>query len=575
MGHFRDLPGKNLGVNLSTMEPTYVVTKEDVVQRIKPLLERAEEVFLCTDPDREGEAIAWHLKHFVPEATPCHRATFQEITERAVKRAVASPTELRMPLVNAQQARRVLDRIVGYKLSPELWRHFKGKGALSAGRVQSVATRLVVDREREIEAFVEKVSYKVIAHLEHEEQGFIATLKGKGSKFTEVEKAKAFIERLRGSTFVVDKVTNKDQAVKPQPPFTTSNLQAKAATVLKMSSAQSMQVAQKLYEGGHITYHRTDSFAISKEAQSSSREVIEAKYGKAYLPQRPPVYRSKGNAQEAHECIRPTRIDRPELASVNADEARLYDLIWRQFISSQMEKGIDAVTVVELQANGALFEARGRTERFDGFRRINRSEVQEKSRKKRDEEEEEKQKLPNLEKGDEPLCKKIVHKEVKTRPPARYSEASLIKKLEKEGIGRPSTYASIVGTILKRNYVNLEKRRYHATALGCDVTDFLVRCFPAVMEIGFTRHCESRLDSIGEGDMEWQVFLARFWKHLKGILEQAQMEERTPSCDRCGSPTSFRESKKWEGRFFYCCDPCRRFLEADKDGRPIAKDWIG
>ena len=611
MGHFRDLPAKGFGMDLNTMEATYTITKPDVAERLAPLIERAEKVYLCTDPDREGEAIAWHLTHLIPEDKPKLRATFQEITQKAVRQAIDNPGELRQHMVDAQQARRMLDRLVGYKLSPELWRAFKGKGALSAGRVQSVATRLIVDREREIQAFDEKLSYKIVAILEKENIPFKAELKKiiddsgpTKARFQEKEKAKEWIQNLKDATFTVDDIRTKEQKVKPQPPFTTSNLQAKAAHILKMSASKSMQVAQKLYEGGHITYHRTDSVAISDDAIKASRQLIEKQYGDKYLPKKPTQYKNKASAQEAHECIRPTHIDRPALSGVMNDEARLYDLIWKQFISSQMNPGLDALTIVLLSSGPGIFEARGRMEIFDGFRILNRTEVEEKSRKKKDEENEEKQKLPPLQKNDEPKLKDLEVKEVKTRPPPRFNEASLIKRLEKEGIGRPSTYASIVTTIVKRGYVKLDQRRYYAEDLGCEITDFLVQRFPRVLDLGFTRTCESRLDTIGEGELNFQEFLLKFWAYLREQIQKASRmplppsspntsspppkptKKSTPqksppkvlsnhSCPKCGKGTKVEESQKWKGRYFFCCHPCKMYRETDPAGKSPKGDWLG
>jgi DNA topoisomerase I len=280
-------------------------------------------------------------------------------------------------------------------------------------------------------------------------------------------------------------------------------------------------LAQKLYEGGYITYHRTDSVAISDDAQAASREMIKRMFGPEYCPAKAPVYKSSGNAQEAHECIRPTQIEHQQLQGVSAEEQKLYRLIWDQFVSSQMSTGEDAVTVVEIAVGEGVFEARGRMEIFDGFRKLNRTEVQEKSQKKRDEEDQEKQKLPKLETADLLSCEKLESKEVKTRPPARYSEASLIKKLEKEGIGRPSTYASIVATIVKRAYVELTARKYYATDLGKEVTDFLVGRFPKVLDLGFTKTCEDRLDKIALGEIGYQDFLLKFWAYLSQQIQHA------------------------------------------------------
>jgi DNA topoisomerase-1 len=593
-GHFRDLPSKGLGLRLDTMEAEYVITKDDVAQRLKNLAHRADEVFLATDPDREGEAISWHIAEILPAGKPLQRATFQEITKKAVTRAIQSPSELNLGLVDAQRARRILDRIVGYKLSPELWKAFAGAKGLSAGRVQSAATRLVVDREREIEAFVEKVSYKVVAKLSKEGQAFIAELKfmlegekRKRAQFQLKEKAEEALNSMKAGPWVVQTVSHKTQQVKPQAPFTTSNLQAKAAHQLKMSASKSMQVAQKLYESGAITYHRTDSVAISAEAQKASRDLIAERFGADYVPSRAPKYKSSGSAQEAHECIRPTSITKDHLNNLGSDEQRLYRLIWEQFISSQMSPGKDAVTVVEIRSGQGIFEARGRMEVFDGYRVLNRGEVQEKSIKKKEQDNLEKQKLPKLTKDDTCEGCGMNVKEVKTRPPARFSEASLIKKLEKEGIGRPSTYATILATIVKRDYVRLERRKYMATDRGKEVTDFLVQRFPKVMELGFTRACEDRLDRIASGDMAFKAFLLRFWSYLREQIDacpQAPAKElaverpskRSLACPECQKQLSLEPSEKWPGRTFWCCHSCRCFLECDPTGQPLdGAQWLG
>lgn len=587
MGHFRDLPQKGLGIDMNTMEGQYTISKQDVVERINAQAKNAESIYLCTDPDREGEAISWHIKEVLPREKTYYRAKFQEITKKAVTKAISNPVELNDALVNAQKARRILDRLVGYKISPALWTAFKGEKSLSAGRVQSVATRLIVDREREIAAFVQETFYRIFSFHEKDDKPFKAELKhlldekGKKKKFREskLEVAEKLLETLKDETFIVEKVVKKDQKLKPQPPFTTSNLQAKAAHLLKFPPAKTMSVAQKLYEAGHITYHRTDSTAISEDALKNLRDYIQVQFGEDYLPTRSHKFENKAGSQEAHECIRPTQLENAEPAGMSFDEKNLFQLIRKQFISCQMSHGIDAVTQVHIQAGNGLFEAKGRTEIFDGYRKLNRSEVQEKSEKKKEEESDEKQILPNLEKGEQLELKKLEKKDQKTKPPQRYTEASLIKKLEKEGIGRPSTYASIVATIEKRGYVKLIKRSYHAQDLGMRVNDYLVQKFPRVLDLTFTKTCEDRLDSISTGELRHDDFLKKFWAYLREQLNRQASDMEMPNlsqkvvCPKCKKNTNIEESPKWKGRYFYCCHSCKSYLECDKSGQKILTKW--
>lgn len=580
VGHFRDLPIKGLGLQLDTMDAEYVISKKDVVERLKKEAKHSDIIYLCTDPDREGEAISWHLKQVLPQDKIYRRATFQEVTKKAVLKAIENYGDIHQDLTNAQQARRILDRLVGYKLSPELWKNIKGKSSLSAGRVQSVATRLIVDREREIESFKVETYYKIFSHHSKDSCPFKAELKfhsanKKNIKLKDEKETQQILESLKSSSFTVQSIEQKEQTKKPQAPFTTSNMQAKAAFTLKMSADKSMKLAQSLYESGHITYHRTDSVSISKDALAELREYILSNFGDAYLPKTPQKYHSKSNAQEAHECIRPTSITNEKPNGISPDAQKLYSLIRMQYISSQMQSGKDALTTVLIAAGDYLFEAKGRVITFDGFRKLNKSEVQEKSRKKKEQEDDEKQKLPKLNQGEVLNLEKLESKKLKTKPPPRYSEASLIKKLENEGIGRPSTYATIVSTIVKRGYVHLNKRMYHADELGKEVTDFLVYKFPKVMELGFTKACETRLDLIGEGKLEYREFLKNFWAYLKQQIYLSSFSQATPKCPSCGRATQFQESKKWKGRFFYCCHTCQCYLESlSNRSIPKSKSWI-
>ena len=580
MGHFRDLPTKNLGLDLNTMEPEYVISKPDVVKRLQNEGKKAEIIYLCTDPDREGEAISWHLKSIFPESLEFRRATFQEITKKAVIKAVENYGQINQALADAQQARRILDRLVGYKLSPELWKVFKGQSSLSAGRVQSVATRLIIDREREIEAFKDEVYFKIYAF--HEKEGIkfrselIRGIEDKKKKtFKDEEEVKKIIETLKESEFIVKDVTEKKQTKKAQAPFTTSNMQAKAANILKMSASKSMMVAQKLYEAGLITYHRTDSTAISEDALKLVRAHIGAKYGPEYVPKAANKFSNKAGSQEAHECIRPTALENESLNVLNQDELKLYQLIKNQFISSQMSSGSDLVTTITLHADQFIFESKGRVEEFDGYRKLNRTEVQEKSNKKKEEEESEKQALPKCIKGEALKTEKVESKKLKTKPPARFSEASLIKKLEKEGIGRPSTYATIVSTIQKRGYVSLKQRKYYAEDLGKKVTDFLVSHYPNILALDFTRRCESRLDSIGEGEIQFQEFLHKFWDYLKiQLYAPKKVVVNKIVCPKCKKEVKVEESPKFKDKYYYCCHECHCYLEASQSGSIIGKKWI-
>jgi len=587
MGHFRDLPQKGLGIEMTSMEGDYVISKPDVVARLLQQAKDVDNIYLCTDPDREGEAISWHLREVLPKDKHYLRAKFQEITKKAVTKAIQAPIGLNENLVNAQKARRILDRLVGYKISPALWSVFKGIKSLSAGRVQSVATRLIVDREREIQAFIQETFFRIFSHHSKDGLDFRAELKfliqkGKCKKFklNNDQEADALLETLKALEFRVIDVQKKEQKIKQQPPFTTSNLQAKAAHLLKFPPAKTMQVAQKLYEAGHITYHRTDSTAISDDALAELRDWIKAQYGADYLPAKAHHFGNKINSQEAHECIRPTHLESEQPNGLTKDELNLYQLIRKQFISCQMAHGLDALTIIEIQAGEALFEARGRVELFDGFRMINRTEVQEKSDRKEQEESDEKQNLPVLSVGELLVLQKLEKKEQKTKPPQRYTEASLIKKLEKEGIGRPSTYASIVATIESRGYVKLLKRSYHAEELGMRVNDYLVARFPKVLDLAFTRTCESRLDSISTGELKHDDFLRKFWHYLQQQLKNENVNVVTSAkgedgikCPRCKKNTILEESPKWPGRYFYCCHNCKCYLEKDQKDQSQSSKW--
>ena len=565
MGHFRDLPARGLGVDLDTLEATYEIHKQDVVDRLLEEGRDVRRVYLCTDPDREGEAIAWHIMQVLGPEREYRRATFQEITRKAVLAAVENPGLLRGELVRAQQARRILDRLVGYRLSPALWRAFPDRKSLSAGRVQSVALRLVAEREREIANFKEEIYFRVLTRHEKDGIRFKARLKspggqggeggqgGKEARFASEDQAREVADELeKASPFRVLRTTREEQRRFPQAPFTTADMQAKAANVLKLDAEVCMALAQKLYEEGHITYHRTDSTAIAAEALETLRRYILARYGEPYLPPKPHTYAAKAGAQEAHECIRPTEVADESPAGLAGDPLALYRLIRDQYVSCQMAPGLDALSVVELEAGRQRLEARGREELFDGFRCVNRGLIQEKSRAEEESAEEEGQQLPTFASGEQAPCKGVEVKKCKTRPPPRYSQASLIKRLEKEGIGRPSTYAAILQAIYKRGYVKLVRRYYHAEALGIEVNDYLVGHFPRIVELSFTRRCEERLDAIASGELDSMDFLKKFRDYLEGLLREANRfapasDSSTPRSTR-RPPRAMGAGNEGEGR---------------------------
>ena len=545
MGHVRDLPDKVMGVDIEhNFKPTYHVLrkKSKTLKDLRGHLDQADEVFLATDPDREGEAIAWHLLQALKPRVPVRRVTFHEITDAAVRAAFAQPRAIDMRLVDAQQARRVLDRLVGYQVSPLLWTSTGGK---SAGRVQSVALRLVVDREREIRNFVPVEYWSILADLakvaDHT-QHFLARLiqigKDKVGLNQKIhlktkEEAERVIADLEGAAYRVQAIKRERKTRKPWPPFTTSTLQQSASARLRMSPAESMKIAQELYEGvdlgdgkpiGLITYMRTDSTAIAPEAQAAARKMIEETLGAKYLPDTPPQYKTKvKNAQEAHEAIRPTDVRRNSQtirARLTDRQFQLYDLIWRRFVASQMALAVYDVTTVDVVASVEgkppfLFRAVGRALIFDGFLRV-WEEPEEKG-----EEEDDPQRLPELVK-DEPLdLLALIPKQHFTQPPPRYTESALIRALEERGIGRPSTYATIISTIKAREYVALDRRALYPTPLGEATCDALVAAFPDVMSYEFTATIEDWLDDVSRGERQWTAALREFYDPFLAALQAA------------------------------------------------------
>jgi DNA topoisomerase-1 len=567
MGHVRDLPERKLGLDVTHgYIPSYEIMrgKKDTVGELKREAAKAGLVYLATDPDREGEAIAWHLQEALGLSEErVRRVTFHEITERAVKDAFTNVGPINMDMVNAQQARRFLDRFVGYQLSPLLWK--KVARHLSAGRVQSVAVRLIADREREIRAFVSEEYWKITATLgprgaSAESDRFKAELaEWRGAKFeakTESD-ARAVRDALAAAEYVVSGVEHVDKLDKADPPFKTSTLQQQGAIRLRFSGKKTMKVAQELYEGidvdgtgpvGLITYMRTDSLRVSDESLAAVRDLIGRKYGEKYLPSKPHRYSAGKQAQEAHEAIRPTdlSLDPERIKShLSHDQLKLYNLIYRRFVASQMTPAVFALTNVAVRADEGLFKAQGKILKFDGYRRALPPAGKQ-----------EDQLLPKLEEGQSLDLFGLEPTQHFTQPPPRYSEATLIKALEKEDIGRPSTYAPIIQTIQTRGYVEQKERRFHATDLGMLVTDQLVEHFPKIMDLRFTAHMEDELDDIAQAKVDMVKVLDEFYHPFQDALKEAEtrmQRVQVPSsetCQVCGAPMVVKFSRS--GQFLGC-----------------------
>ncbi len=574
MGHVRDLPKSQLGVDPKKgFKPKYVVSpgKKKVLDELKKAAANADTLYVATDPDREGEAIGWHLAQELDVAkNNVYRVSFNEITERAVRGAFAKPGRIDLKKVDAQQARRVLDRLVGYKLSPLLWD--KVQRGLSAGRVQSVAVRLIVDREGEIQAFVPVEYWSLHARLAAKlPPEFVATLKevdGEKVSLADGDATRALMASLQDTRFVVKSVTRGERRRNPVPPFITSTLQQEAGRKLGFTAKKTMAVAQQLYEGidlgaegaeGLITYMRTDSVRVAREAQAEAREWITARLGLDYVPDAPPAYRSRGSAQEAHEAIRPSEV-RLEPKSVarflTRDQLALYRLVWERFLASQMMPAVYDTVTADIEAGRCLFRAQGATLRFKGF-----TAVYEESREDepRPVEEDPESAVPQLEEGEVLRLLALDPRQHFTQAPPHYTEASLIKTLEELGIGRPSTYASILGTIInERGYVRRERKALVPTELGIEVTNFLKPFFPEIMDVEFTAQMEDSLDKIEEGDRKWvdtvQEFYAQFEKDLKKASKEGRnVKVGAPTgeqCPECGKGLVERWSRY--GKFIAC-----------------------
>ncbi|MDQ1329704.1 MAG: topoisomerase [Candidatus Poribacteria bacterium] len=572
MGHVRDLPSNGLAVDIeNNFKPEYVIIdgKKKVVNEIKKAAENVEQILIATDPDREGEAICWHLAHELKTThIPISRITFNEITKTAVQNAIKHQGQINQDLVDSQQARRILDRLVGYQISPILGKTIKW--GLSAGRVQSVAVRLICDREDEILAFVPEEYWTIGAILKGEKtnqfEAKLFEIEKKKAKIENEEQAKSILKDLDGKEFIVDNIERKERKKNPVPPFITSRLQQEAARKLRFTVKATMGVAQNLYEGidlgdegavGLITYMRTDSTRVSKEAIDSVRDFINQSYGSDYLPDKAVHYASKKGAQDAHEAIRPTSVERTP-ASVkeflSKDQYELYDLIWKRFVASQMKPAIFDVTTVDIKAGKYTFRANGSIIKFKGFISVYMEGID-------DESDEDKEAiLPELTIGQLLQLINLIPEQHFTQPPPRYTEATLVKILEEKGIGRPSTYAAIISTIQDREYVTKEQGKFIPTEMGKLVNNALMKSFPEIMDVEFTAKMETELDDIEDGKIKWVEVLKEFYGPFSKSLETApdkiksakkDMEETTDEiCDLCGKNMVIKFGRY--GKFLAC-----------------------
>ena len=569
MGHVRDLPKSKIAVDIEhDFEPEYINIrgKGDLIKKLKKEAKVAKQVYLASDPDREGEAIAWHLAHIleIPENSSC-RVTFNEITKEAVKDSIKKPRTIDMNLVDAQQARRVLDRIVGYKISPVLWKNVKR--GLSAGRVQSVAVKLIVDREEEIENFIPEEYWNIYANLleSNSNKNFQAIFYGKDGKKLEIHKKEEVDEILKNiekGKYIVTDVKKGEKKRTPAPPFTTSTMQQEASRKLSFTLKKTMSVAQGLYEGidvgekgtvGLITYMRTDSTRISDEAKAVAKEVITQKYGANYYENR--YYKTKQNTQDAHEAIRPTYIDlEPEKIKnyLTLDQYKLYRLIYNRFIASQMANAIYDTVTANIDVNNYNFRTSGQTLKFKGFMTLYVETLE-------GEKEEEDNSIPELTIGQEVKKEKLEAKQSFTQPPARYTEASLVKALEEKGIGRPSTYSPTITTILERRYIQKEQKQLIPTDLGKIVNKLLVDNFPDVINVEFTAKIEEEFDDVAEGKEPWKQVIREFYGPFKVTLDRVEKElehvelvEEVSDvpCEKCGRMMVIRYGKF--GKFLAC-----------------------
>lgn len=572
MGHVRDLPKSKLGVDTEhDFKPQYInmSDKKDLIKQLKTAAANSDGVLLATDPDREGEAISWHLAYLLAlDLNEPNRVAFNEITESGVKAGIAAPHKIDLNLVDAQQARRVLDRIVGYKLSPFLWK--KVKGGLSAGRVQTVALRLIVEREREIEKFNSEEYWSVDAKLLAGTKSFKAALYGfaDGKKIDVIpnaEEADKIVSALTGAEYIVSALKKGTRKKQPAPPFITSTLQQEASRKLGFTGQRTMRIAQQLYEGvdvpgagttGLITYMRTDSLRISEEARAAAYKYITGRYGKEYLPEKPRYFKTKSGAQDAHEAIRPTSVSfTPESVkeALTAEQYKLYKLIWERFIASLMEVCVQNTVNADITAGDYLFKASGYSIKFDGFTVL--------YEEGKDDDSAEGGALPEMKTGDKLKLKELTPNQHFTQPPARYTEPTLIKALDENGIGRPSTYAPIISNILGRDYIEREKKSLKPTNLGMVVSDLMVEYFDKIVDVKFTAGLEKQLDEIGAGKRGWVDTIKDFYKDFDKLYKKAEDslegkrvkvpdEETDVICDKCGRKMVVKSGRF--GKFLAC-----------------------
>lgn len=588
-GHIRDLPQKSYGLDVKNhFEPIYQIMpdKKELITELKRKAEKADKVLIATDPDREGEAISWHIANVLglPENQKC-RIEFNEISQKAVQNALTKPREIDLKLVNAQQARRVLDRIVGYKLSPNLCKKIKPR--LSAGRVQSVALKLVVDREKEIEAFVPEEYWLINAMLLKGKEAFKATLEKKnGKKFVPKNKQEAddVVAAVSGKEFDVEKIKRSTTKSHAPAPFTTSTMQQDALNKAGLSIKRTTQAAQQLYEGVEIagegkialiTYIRTDSTRVSQDAQNACREFARKMYGDKFVPEKPNIYAAKQNAQDAHEAIRPINMNMtPEKvkASLSPDNYKLYKLIYERFLASQMSEAIYSNVTASISCEGYEFKAVGKTQEFAGYTAA--------YREYEGDEKQEISKLPPLTEGEKLPAKEIKTEQKFTKPPARYTEASLVKAMEEKGIGRPATYAATIMVLLSREYVGKEGKQLVPTELGRKVVEYLEKFFSAVINVKFTAHMEQRLDDIANEGEDWHEVVESFWNGFSKLLSasdssgfslKAEPIETDIICDKCGHKMLIREGKY--GRFLGCSNfpKCRNIKPYEEEKKVVGK----
>ena len=567
MGHVRDLPKSKLGVDIEdNFNPKYITIrgKGELISKLKKAAKKADKIYLATDPDREGEAISWHLANIlkISEDETC-RIVFNEITKSAVKDSIKGARKINLNLVDAQQARRVVDRLVGYEISPILWKNVKW--GLSAGRVQSAALKLICDKEEEIKAFEPKEYWTVDCVLKKERKKFpikLTKYKNKKIEITTEEEANKIIRELEENNYRIDKVKKGNRLKNPLPPFTTSTLQQEASKKLNFMTKRTMSIAQALYEGidvkgygtvGLITYMRTDSVRISEEAQNKAIDFIKESYGEEYIPENPRVYKGKKNIQDAHEAIRPSHIEiTPEIAkaSLSAEQYKLYSLIWKRFIASQMASCSLNTNSIDILNGEYSFKATGSTVKFDGFMKVYDYTT---------EDDDNDVSLPVLEEGEILLPASVEGKQHFTQPPARYTEASFVKLLEEKGIGRPSTYVPTISTLLSRDYVSREKKNLIPTELGFIVNNIMSDYFKQIVDVDFTADMERKLDYIEEGSEEWKEVVGEFFEPLKVAIDKAEkeiskvvIEDKVSDvpCDKCGRMMVIKRGRY--GAFLAC-----------------------